>query len=121
MAGGLAAIPLPADAVVVITDADGRILAHRGGDAALAGTSSAHRRAQNIRRPYRSIDGDGVERMHGEASIGSGGRGFVSVGLPVSIAYDRATTLWSRNMAILALAVSSWLFDFGWRAGEPEK
>jgi C4-dicarboxylate-specific signal transduction histidine kinase len=109
MTDGLAAIPLPADAVVVITAADGRIVARRGGEASRAGTS-ARQSVEGIRRPYRSVDADGVERMHGEAPIESGGRGFVSVGLPVSIAYDRATTLWSRNVAILALAVGSWLF-----------
>ena len=109
MMDGLAAIPLPAHAVVAITDADGRLLAHRGGDAARAGTS-ARQRAEGIRRPYRSVDVDGVERMRGEAAIRSDGPRFVSVGLPVSIAYDRATTLWSRNVAILALAVGSWLF-----------
>jgi C4-dicarboxylate-specific signal transduction histidine kinase len=109
MTDGLAAIPLPADALAAITDVDGRILAHRGGEAARAGTT-ARRRAGGVRRPYRSVDTDGVERMHAEASIGGGGRGVVSVALPVSIAYDRATTLWSRNVAILALAVGSWLF-----------
>jgi hypothetical protein len=89
MTDGLAAIPLPADALAAITDVDGRILAHRGGEAARAGTT-ARRRAGGVRRPYRSVDTDGVERMHAEASIGDGGRGVVSVALPVSIAYDRA-------------------------------
>ena len=109
MIDGLAAIPLPADAVVAITDADGRLIAHRGGDAARAGTS-ARQRTQGLRRPYRTVDSDGVERMHAEAAIRSSRPGVVSVGLPVSIAYDRATTLWWRNVAILALAVGSWLF-----------
>ena len=100
IADGLATIPVPEDAVVVVTDMDGQILAHRGGAVA---------RPEDLRGPYRSVDADGVERMHQRVATASGRR-FVSVGLPVSLAYDRAATLWLRNIAILALAVGSWLF-----------
>jgi C4-dicarboxylate-specific signal transduction histidine kinase len=108
MANELATIPVPDDAVVVVTDADGRILARRGGEAATSVLPSAALPRQG-QRPYRSVDADGLERMHQQVTTGSGHR-FVSVGLPVSLAYDRARTLWTRNMAILALAVGSWLF-----------
>jgi C4-dicarboxylate-specific signal transduction histidine kinase len=110
IADGLARIPVPEDAVVVVADADGRILTQRGGSAARSAAASS---AGNARtpgaRPYRSVDADGVERMHQRLPSASGRR-FVSVGLPVSLAYDRATTLWLRNIAILAFAVGSWLF-----------
>jgi C4-dicarboxylate-specific signal transduction histidine kinase len=107
IADGLATIPVPEDAIVVVADADGRLLAHRGGDTQGTGTSSAVAGRQG--GPYRSVDADGVERMHQSVATASGRRS-VSVGLPVSLAYDRATTLWLRNIAILALAVGSWLF-----------
>ena len=106
---GLAAIPVPEDAIVVVTDTDGRILAHRGGDTRGTDTSSAAAGQQATGGPYRTVGADGVERMHQRVATASGRR-FVSVGLPVSLAYNRATTLWVRNLAILALAVGSWLF-----------
>jgi C4-dicarboxylate-specific signal transduction histidine kinase len=103
----LAGMPVPDDAVVVITDADGRILAHRGGAARAVPPSAGPDRQD--RRPFRAVDADGIERMHQYVSTDSG-RLFVSVGLPVSLAYNRAITLWRRNIGILALAVGSWLF-----------
>jgi C4-dicarboxylate-specific signal transduction histidine kinase len=109
IADELATIPVPEDAIVVVTDMDGRILAHRGGDIRGAGASSAAAGGQGTGGPYRLVDPDGVERMHQRIATASGRR-FVSVGLPVSLAYNRATTLWLRNLAILALAVGSWLF-----------
>ena len=109
IADGLATIPVPEDAIVVVTDADGRILAQRGGGTRGADTSLAAAGPQDTGGPYRSLDADGVERMHQRISTASGRR-FVSVGLPVALAYNRATTLWLRNLAILALAVGSWLF-----------
>jgi C4-dicarboxylate-specific signal transduction histidine kinase len=109
IADGLARILVPEGAIVVVTDTDGRILAHRGGDRRGADASSTAAERQSPGGPYRSVDGDGVERMHQRIATASGRR-FVSVGLPVSLAYTRATTLWLRNLAILALAVGSWLF-----------
>jgi C4-dicarboxylate-specific signal transduction histidine kinase len=109
IADGLATIPVPEGAIVVVADADGRILAHRGGDTRGPGTSSAVAGRPGGGGPYRLVDADGVERMHQRVATASGRRS-VSVGLPVSLAYNRATTLWLRNIAILALAVGSWLF-----------
>lgn len=109
IADGLATMPVPEAAIVVVTDADGRVLAQRGGDSRGADSSSAPALRQDTGVSYRSLDADGVERMHQRISTASGRR-FVSVGLPVALAYNRATTLWLRNLAILALAVGSWLF-----------
>ena len=52
---------------------------------------------------------DGVERVYVEESAHVG-PWLVSVGLPMSIAFNRAASLWSRSLVILFLAVGSWLF-----------
>ena len=80
----VAIVPLPAGTVVTVISRDGRILA-RDGDLL-----------------------DGLERMHVEADI-EGKPWRVSVELPIALAFDRATALWSRSLTILALAVGSWL------------
>jgi C4-dicarboxylate-specific signal transduction histidine kinase len=49
-----------------------------------------------------------VRRLHSEAVVDSG-PWLVSVGIPMSFAYDRALTLWTRSSAILALGLTGWL------------
>jgi C4-dicarboxylate-specific signal transduction histidine kinase len=80
----VAIVPLPQGAVVAVISRDGRILARDGNHL------------------------DGLERIHVDVDI-AGKPWLVSVELPLSLAFDRATALWSRSLAILALAVGSWL------------
>jgi C4-dicarboxylate-specific signal transduction histidine kinase len=108
LAAALARIPVPDESIVVVTDAEGQVLAHRGG-AWPARVRPVPPGSAPSRRAIRSVDPDGVERMHRQV-LSVNGRRVVLVGLPVSLAFDRALTLWSRNIAILALAVGSWLF-----------
>ena len=59
--------------------------------------------------PHRAVGLDGVERVYAEASA-EVGPWLISVGVPMSVAFDRATSLWSRSLIILLGAVASWLF-----------
>ena len=51
---------------------------------------------------------DGVRRMYGEA-MASGGPWLVTVGIPMSVAFDRAFSLWTRSLTIPALGFGGWL------------
>ena len=104
----LAAVPLPNDAVIAIASPDGVILHRLGVDAALPNRQLPGSRRLGFLLPHRSLDGDGVERVYGQANAVSG-PWIVSVGLPMSLAFDRAATLWSRSLVILMFAVGSWL------------
>jgi signal transduction histidine kinase len=103
-------LPLPAGSVVMVTDAGGRVVIssldpdrYIGEVQDLGGPSSAS--APPVERNVL----DGTRRMYGEARI-RGGPWLVSVGIPVSVARDRATSLWMRSFTILAVGLAGWLF-----------
>ena len=102
---------LPLGSVVTVTEPDGRVIARSAEPdryvgqilAAVVPVSGAQPRAPEQR------DGlDGVRRMYSEAVIG-GGPWLVSVGIPMSVALDRAMSLSSRSFTILALGLAGWL------------
>ena len=97
----LATVPVPAGSVVTIVGPDGSILAHQGDGVQPAGPVAGRP------LPYRTRDVDGVERMHAQIVTGTGHS--VLVALPMSLAFDRAASLWSRSLMILFFAVASWL------------
>ena len=103
-------VPVPPGAVVAIASNDtGVVLSQRGAATTPPGTRLPGPSRLGVLLPFRSLDKDGVERVYGEAPTISG-PWIVSVGLPMSLAFDRAKTLWSRSLTILAFAVGSWLF-----------
>jgi C4-dicarboxylate-specific signal transduction histidine kinase len=102
----LAAAPVPRGAVVTITAPDGRILARAGDNVRPAPPEPPNGSAG---RPYRARDAAGVDRMYAQAAADDG-RWRVVVGLPMSLAFDRAVSLWSRSLTILFAAIGSWLF-----------
>src|SRR5688572_26063953 len=102
-------VPVPPGAVVVIATTDGVVLSRRGAATTPPGTRLPGQTRLGVLLPFRSLDEDGVERAYGAAPTASG-PWIVSVGLPMSLAFDRARTLWSRSLTILAFAVGSWLF-----------
>ncbi len=105
-------VPVPDGAVVTLSTTDGVILRTRGADVFQAARlPNTHR--LGLLLPFRSFDADGVERVYGQARAQSG-PGVVSVGLPMSLAFERAWTLWSRSLTILFFAVLSWLFIALW-------
>jgi signal transduction histidine kinase len=102
-------VPVPPGAVVAIATTDGVVLWRRGAGTIPPGTRLPGQSRLGVLLPFRSFDPDGVERVYGEAPTVSG-PWIVSVGLPMSLAFERARTLWSRSLTILAFAVGSWLF-----------
>jgi C4-dicarboxylate-specific signal transduction histidine kinase len=102
-------VPVPPGAVVAIATTDGVVLSRRGAATIAPGTPLPGQTRLGLLLPFRSVDEDGVERVYGAAPTASG-PWIVSVGLPMSLAFDRARTLWSRSLTILAFAVGSWLF-----------
>ena len=101
----LAAAAVPPGAVVTVESPDGRLLARSGDDVRLGSVPKGQRAAL---RPYRSVDADGAERIYARATADAG-PWVVSVGLPMSLAFERAVSLWSRSLTILFVAVGSWL------------
>jgi signal transduction histidine kinase len=102
-------VNLAEGSVVTIAGLDGRILARSSEADRFVGSLVPGSPRQGVAAPHRAVGIDGVERVYAEAEAGIG-PWLVSVGLPMSIAFDRATSLWSRSLAILFLAVGSWLF-----------
>ena len=107
------AAPVPDGAVVAIASNDGTILRQHGARNALQSPQLPGSRRLGLLLPFRSFDNDGVERVYGHATANAG-PWIVSVGLPMSLAFDRAITLWSRSVVILMFAVGSWLFVALW-------
>ena len=107
----LKAVPMPDGAVLEIASMDGMVLGH--GVTAPEGSRLSESRRLGVLLPYRQVDSDGVERVYGHAPA-QAGQWIVYVGLPMSLAFDRAMTLWSRSVVILLFAVGSWLVVALW-------
>ena len=102
-------LPLPPGSVVAVTDADSRVLAssldpqrHIGKIEDLGVLSAAPPPSEE------RLALDGERRMYSKVPT-SGGPWFVSVGIPVSVARDRALSLWMRSFAVLVLGLAGWL------------
>jgi signal transduction histidine kinase len=99
---------LPPESVVTVMDTGGRVLARNleperfVGQVIDADFSDGPQQAQE----FDSVDG--VRRMFGQAMV-DGGPWIVSVGIPISVASDRAMTLWLRMLPVLVLTVGGWL------------
>ena len=105
----LRALPVPEGTVVTVADRDGRILARsHDADRYIGQLMPADMRpAGEIRNPTERNGIDGVRRMYGEARVDNG-PWLVSVGLPMSLALNRAASLWARSFAILAFGLAGW-------------
>jgi signal transduction histidine kinase len=104
------AVGLQDKSVVTIASMDdGRILARSSDGERFVGSLAPELPRRGPAAPHRAVGSDGVERVYVEESVHVG-PWLVSVGLPMSIAFDRAASLWSRSLVILFLAVGSWLF-----------
>ena len=103
-------LPLPEGSVVTVADLDGRILARSIEAGRYVGRSleSGARDSSAPLPPHEATGVDGVERIYSEATVAAG-PWIVSVGIPVSLAFDRATSLWTRSFSILALGLAGWL------------
>ena len=103
-------LPLPPGSVVAVTDEERRVVVSSldpdlyVGKIQNLGKSSGEGADSFSERVVL----DGARRVYGEAKI-SGGPWLVSVGIPVSVAADRATSLWMRSFTILVLGLAGWL------------
>jgi signal transduction histidine kinase len=102
-------LSLPRGSIVNILDLDGRILA-RNVDPASVGRSFATVRGTGSapRPPYTAEGFDGNSRVWAESPIETG-PWTVAVGIPSSLAAERAVSLWGRIFAILALGLAGWI------------
>jgi C4-dicarboxylate-specific signal transduction histidine kinase len=103
-------LPLPPGSVVTIYDRDRRILARSLEPESYVGRvlDTLPPMSEQPTVPEARTGMDGVTRMYGEAPVPSG-PWMVSVGIPTTLAFDRAASLWSRSFAILAIGLAGWL------------
>jgi C4-dicarboxylate-specific signal transduction histidine kinase len=100
-------VPLPEGSVVSITGPDGRILGRSTGARQYVGQASLSPSGGTAPNEERgSIDG--VRRVFGNVPI-DGTPWQLSVGIPVSVALDKTTALWTRTFTVLALGLAGWL------------
>ncbi len=100
------ALPLPEGSVVTVADQQGRILARSlEADSVVGRSLSPDTRPADGRPLPQATGADGVTRVYGEAPVASG-PWFVSVGIPMSLANDRATSMWIRSFSLLAVGLA---------------
>jgi len=100
---------LPEGSVVTVTAPDGRVLARNLEPERYIGQVLNAGWTKDVPEPPQQVDDvDGVRRLYSEAVVESG-PWLVSVGIPMSVAYQRAFSLWTRSSGILALGLSGWL------------
>jgi signal transduction histidine kinase len=100
---------LPAGSVVTLTEMDGRVIARSLEPERYIGQVLDTGWTTDAPEPPKQLDGvDGVRRLYSDAVVASG-PWLVSVGIPMSVAYQRAFSLWTRGSTILALGLSGWL------------
>ena len=102
----LISLPLPKGSVVNITDQEGRILVRSSDSASYAGRFlfEHHRTPGTLLPPERRIGPDGVPRLYAEAMVDAG-PWIVNIGVPASIAYARARSVWMRGLSVLAIGL----------------
>ena len=102
-------LTLPEGSVVTLTESGGRMIARNLDPERYVGRVLNEGWTTDAPEPPQQLDGvDGVRRLYGEAIVPSG-PWLVSVGIPMSVAYERAFSLWLRSSTILALGLSGWL------------
>ena len=106
----LAALPLPDGSAVAVADAEGRVIARsRDPERFVGQLLPPDVRPLHLPNEARERVGlDGVRRMYASASI-ENGPWLVSAGIPMSLALNRAASLWTRSFSILALGLAGWL------------
>jgi signal transduction histidine kinase len=101
-------LPLPSDAVVTIASLDGLTLARSREADRYVGKPVPGGPRSAVLPPHEASGPDGINRVYAEA-LADIGPWLVSVGIPMSLAVDRAASLWSRSFAILGLGLAGWL------------
>ena len=100
--------PLPPGSVMSINDADGRVLARSSeAEKYLGKVAYDQRPPEPVSLVREGVDG--VRRVYSSAPI-KGTPWRLNAGIPVQVAFAKAMTLWRRNIIVLILGVSGWLF-----------
>jgi signal transduction histidine kinase len=105
----LAALPLPEGSVISVTDREGQILVrtldpeHTVGRRLGQGPPAFEFGPVEVRSSI-----DGVRRIRGDA-VADKGPWLVSVGIPTSVAWNKAMSLWIRSVAVLMLGLAGGL------------
>jgi C4-dicarboxylate-specific signal transduction histidine kinase len=100
---------LPEGSVITVAEAGGRVVARNLDPDQYVGKIVDTGWTVDAPEPPRQLEGvDGVRRLYSEA-IAPSGPWLVTVGIPMSVAYERALLLLTRSSTILALGLSGWL------------
>ncbi|MBI3050281.1 MAG: hypothetical protein HYY76_18445 [Acidobacteria bacterium] len=100
---------LPERSVVALTDRHGRVLARRPDPERYVGQTLGNGWFEDALGPpqeYPSVDG--IRRIYGQALV-SDGLWLVNVGIPTSVATDRAVSLWLRTLPVFLAILGGWL------------
>ncbi|MGH7339318.1 MAG: ATP-binding protein, partial [Candidatus Rokuibacteriota bacterium] len=106
---GFAPVMLPEGSVVALTDREGRVLARTMDPERFVGQvigAGWFEQAPDGPQAYPSVDG--VRRMYGQAAVQEG-LWIVSVGIPMSVATDRAILMWLRTVPMFLLVLGVWI------------
>ena len=103
----LQSLGLPPGSIAVISDSHGQVLAQNvasGRDArhTLFGTDGGDTDAPEV------LGSDGLERLH-IRTLAQAGPWPINIGIPVDVAFDRATEGWRRTSAMLAISLAACL------------
>jgi C4-dicarboxylate-specific signal transduction histidine kinase len=99
---------LPDGSVIAVVELNGRVLARDPDPEDYIGKvmSVNAQRANQPPRPHEDLDG--IERMFAQAMV-SDGPWIVTVGIPTSVAFARAGSLWLRALPALGVVLAGWL------------
>lgn len=100
---------LPEGSDIILTELDGRVLARSPDSEHYVGRVLEARWMSDAPQQPQEREGmDGVRRMYAEAIV-AGGPWCVMVGIPMSVAFDGALSLWTPSLTILAFVLGGWL------------
>jgi C4-dicarboxylate-specific signal transduction histidine kinase len=100
---------LPEGSMVALTEINGRVLArHPNPEKYVGRMLDVDVRDATQAPPEHASVVDGVRQVFGQAMI-SGGPWVVTVGIPTSVAFNRAVSLWVRALPALTLVLGGWL------------
>ena len=99
-------VPLPEGSVVTLFDANGRVLARsREAELYIGKSADPHPAApRDVPRTQVKMGLDGVQRTYGNAVV-ERGPWLLSVGIPTSLALERLTPLFRRDLLIVVTAI----------------
>jgi len=99
---------LPDGSVVTLAEMSGRILARNVESTRYVGQVLTVAVGDGTGQPEERDEADGVRRMVSEAMV-PGGPWIVTVGVPLSVASDRAVALWMRTLPVFVPVLGGWL------------